>query len=104
MKIPLITPRQIERLRQLDLLEKKINAQLMDWDPIGVGRMEGFEHNLWEEYLMYIPKLKEALQNGEPIKPVLDSIERESIGYFYTSEDRRAEISRQIELLASKYF
>lgn len=94
----------MERLQKLDLLDKKINAQLMDWDPIGVGNMEGFEHNLWEEYLMYIPKLRGALQKGEAIKPILDWIEGESIGGFFTSEERRAEISRQIELLGSKYF
>lgn len=71
----------------------------MDWDPIGVGAMEGFEHNLWEEYLTYIPRLKKALQEKEPIKPILDWIEGECIGYFYTSEERRMEISRRLQAL-----
>ena len=99
MKIPLSTPRQVERLQKLSLLEKKINAILMGWDPIGIGKIEGFEHNLWEEYLMYIPKLKESLQKGESILPIVHWIERESIGHFYTSEERRIEIAIQLEQL-----
>lgn len=74
----------------------------MEWDPIGVGTFEGFEHNLWVEYLRYIPLLREALEKGKPIKPVLDWIEGESIGSFYTSETRRAQIAKEFEELFLK--
>jgi hypothetical protein len=86
----------------LDLLDKKINAKLMKWDPIGVGTFEGFEHNLWVEYLPYIPQLREALEKGKPIKPILDRIEGESIGNFYTSEIRRIQIANELEELYLK--
>lgn len=72
---------------------------LMEWDPISVGQIEGMEHNLWDEYISYLPKLKMALEKGEAIKPVLDWIEGESIGFFYTSEERRIEIANRIEML-----
>jgi peptide subunit release factor 1 (eRF1) len=102
MKIPQTTPRICQILQRLDPLDKEINAILMDWDPIGIGKIEGFEHNLWEEYLRYIPKLKKAIQEKEPIKPVLDWIEGESIGIFYTTEENRMEISNRIEQLSLK--
>ena len=71
----------------------------MEWDPIGVGTIEGCKHNLWDEYVHYIPRLKEAIEKKEPIKPILDWIEGESIGYFYTTEARRLKISGEIEAL-----
>ena len=74
----------------------------MYWDPIGIGKMEGFEHNLWEEYVRYIPKLRDALDTGKPIRPILDWIEGESIGCFYTSAEKRLEVSTLIEQLISK--
>ena len=101
MKIPPATQRVQKIIQELTPLEKAINVELMEWDPIGVGQMEGMEHNLWEEYIRYLPELKQALENRKPIKPVLDWIEGEAIGYFYTSEERRLEVATQIEMLAA---
>lgn len=102
MKIPQTSQRIRQILQKLDPLDKEINAILMEWDPIGIGKIEGFEHSLWEEYLRYIPKLKKALHEKEPIKPILDWIEGESIGSFFTSEENRMEISSRIERLVLK--
>lgn len=84
-------------------MDKKINAKLMEWDPIGMGAIQGFERNLWVEYLRYIPRLREALEKGKPIKPILDRIEGESIGNFYTAETRRTQIAKELEALFLKY-
>lgn len=99
MKIPQTTPRIIQTLKKLDLLDKQINGILMYWDPIGFGKIQGFEHNLWEEYIRYIPKLRDALDTKKPIRPIIDWIEGESIGCFYTSAEKRLEVSILLEQL-----
>ena len=71
----------------------------MEWDPIGVGTIEGCEHNLWDEYLPYVLRLREALEKRVPVKPIMDWIEGESIGNFYISDGRRAQLASEIESL-----
>lgn len=91
-----LNPRIQKELDNLEPLEYKINEVLIDWDPVGVKNMEGFEESVYLEYLKYIPEIKRYLENGWDLRELIDDLEENRIGYFSTSEETREEVVKAL--------
>jgi len=72
-------------------IHDSINEILKEWNPIGV-RGQDLEH----EYERYIDEIIECVQEGENLLELIEDIEGNRIGFFYTSTEAR---SRVIEKL-----
>ncbi len=59
-----LNPRIQKELDKLEPLELKVNEILIDWDPVGVKSMEGFDESVYLEYLKYIPEIKWYLEKA----------------------------------------
>lgn len=91
-----LNPRIQKELDSLEPLEYKINEILINWDPVGIKNMEGFEESVYLEYLKYIPEIKRYLENGWDLSELIDDLEENRIGYFSTSEEKRKEVVKAL--------
>lgn len=91
-----LNPQIQKELDKLEPLELKINEILIDWDPVGVKSMEGFEDSVYLEYLKYISEIKRYLENDWDLSELIDDLEENRIGYFSTSEEKRQEVVKAL--------
>jgi len=91
-----LNPRIQKELDNLEPLEYKINAILIDWDPVGVKNMEGVEESVYLEYLKYIPEIKRYLENGWDLIELIDDLEENRIGYLNSPEEKRQEVVKAL--------
>lgn len=91
-----LNPRIQKELDNLKPLELKINAVLIDWDPVGVKTMEGFEDSVYLEYLKYISEIKRYLESGWDLGELIDDLEENRIGYLNSTEEKRQEVVKAL--------
>jgi hypothetical protein len=91
-----LNPQIQKELDNLESLELKINEILIDWDPVGVKTMEGFEESVYLEYLKYIPEIKRYLENGWDLSELIDDLEENRIGYLNSPEEKRREVVKAL--------
>lgn len=69
----------------------EINKILKDWNPIGVSGSD-----LETEYIRYIDEIIECIRDKRDLFSLLNDIEGNRIGFFYTSEVVRKDVARRI--------
>lgn len=69
----------------------KINEILKTWNPIGV---RGYDLN--NEYLRYVDEIIECIKNNKNLMDLIEDIEGNRIGFFYTSKKDREQVVDQI--------
>jgi hypothetical protein len=72
-------------------LYQEINAVLMHWNPIGVSGSD-----LETEYVRYIEELILCVQNKGDLLSLIHEIEGNRIGFFYTREEDREWVAKQL--------
>ena len=72
-------------------MRSEINKVLMDWNPIGVPYPD-----LETEYVRYIDEIIAVISELERLNDLIDDIEGNRIGYFYTSSEKRNEVSQNL--------
>lgn len=92
----LLNPRVQKELDNLEPLEFKINEILIDWDPVGVKKMEGFEESVYLEYLKYVPEIKRYLKNDWDLSELIDDLEENRIGYLNSPAEKREEVVKAL--------
>lgn len=91
-----LNPKIQKELDKLEPLEYKINEVLIDWDPVWVKNMEGFEESVYLEYLKYIPEIKRYLENGWDLSELIDDLEENRIGYLNSTMEKREEVIKAL--------
>ncbi len=91
-----LNPQIQKELDNLEPLELKINGILIDWDPVGVKSMEGFEDSVYLEYLKYISEIKRYLENGWDLSELIDDLEENRIGYLNSPAEKREEVVKAL--------
>ncbi|MFC5191838.1 hypothetical protein ACFPIK_08670 [Algoriphagus aquatilis] len=72
----------------------KINDILKDWNPIGVSGKD-----LENEYTRYIEEIILCVKNNGDLLSLINDIEGNRIGFFYTKEEeRKSVVARILEL------
>ncbi len=89
-------PRVQNELDKLEPLELKINQILINWDPVGIKNMEGFEDSVYLEYLKYIPEIKRYLENEWDLSELIDDLEENRIGYLNSTKETREEVVKAL--------
>lgn len=69
----------------------EINEILKGWNPIGVSGSD-----LELEYVRYIDEIIECIKNKEELFSLLNDIEGNRIGSFYTSEEVKRDVAKKI--------
>lgn len=71
-----------------------INEILKEWNPIGV-KGQDLDH----EYERYINEIVECAKNGADLLGLIEDIEGNRIGFFYTSADARLKVVEKVKKL-----
>ena len=69
----------------------EINEILKSWNPIGVSGSD-----LELEYVRYIDEIIKCINDKEDLFTLLNDIEGNRIGYFYTSEEVIRDVAKKI--------
>ncbi|WP_297335818.1 hypothetical protein [Algoriphagus sp.] len=75
----------------------KINEILKIWNPIGVRG-----NDLDNEYLRYVDEIIECVNNNKNLMDLIEDIEGNQIGFFYTSKEDREMVVDQILKIFNK--